>query len=93
MSNRHAGSDFDDYLADQGLLEETELQATKRVLALQIQDLMANQQLTKTEMANRMNTSRSALNRLLDPANQAVTLTTLERAARALGKRIYIAIR
>ena len=94
MSNNiYTGSDFDEYLAGEGLLEEVELQATKRLVALQIQNMMDNQQLTKTEMARRMNTSRAALSRLLDPENQAVTLATLERAARALGKRVYIAIR
>jgi DNA-binding Xre family transcriptional regulator len=88
--NRHIGSDFDDFLAEQGLLADAEAVAIKRVVAFQIVQMMKKQQLTKSAMARRMNTSRSALDRLLDPENDSVTLQTLERAAQALGKRLRV---
>ena len=88
--NKHIGSDFDDFLEEEGLLAEVEAAAFKRVLAYQVEELMTRQQLTKTEMAKRMQTSRASLNRLLDPTNPSVTLQTLERAASALGKRLRI---
>ena len=92
MENKHIGSDFDDFLAEEGLLEQAETVAVKRVIAYQIEQLMAQQNLSKTEMSRRMKTSRAALERLLDPANQSVTLQTLDRAARALGKRLQISL-
>ena len=92
MENKHIGSDFDDFLAEEGLLEQAETVAVKRVIAYQVEQLMAQQNLSKTEMSRRMKTSRAALERLLDPANQAVTLQTLGRAARALGKRLQISL-
>jgi len=64
----------------------------KRVIAFQVEQMMKEQNLSKTEMSRRMNTSRAALNHLLDPKNQAVRLQTLERAAHALGKRLQISI-
>ena len=92
MENKHIGSDFDDFLAEEGLLEQAEAVAVKRVIAYQVEQLMAQQNLSKTEMSRRMKTSRAALERLLDPANQSVTLQTLDRAARALGKRLQISL-
>jgi len=92
MENKHIGSDFDDFLAEEGLLEQAETVAVKRVIAYQVEQLMAQQNLSKTEMSRRMKTSRAALERLLDPANQSVTLQTLDRAARALGKRLQISL-
>ncbi|WP_456425016.1 helix-turn-helix domain-containing protein [Rhodocaloribacter sp.] len=88
--NEHVGSDFDDFLAEEGLLAEVEAAALKRVIAYQVEELMKRQRLTKTEMARRMQTSRASLNRLLDPSNPSITLQTLERAAAALGKRLRI---
>ena len=90
MKKEHLGSDFDDFLREEGILEAAEATAAKRVLAFQIAREMEERKLTKTDMARRMNTSRSALNRLLDPAVSAVTLLTIERAARALGKQIRV---
>ncbi len=90
--SKHIGSNFDDFLEDEGVLAEAEAIAVKRVLAYQLQELMKAQKLNKTQLAKRMNTSRSALERLLDPDNPSVTLLTLERAARALGKNIKIEI-
>ena len=88
--NQHIGSNFDDFLEEEGLLADVEATAIKRVIAYQIEALMKTQQLTKTEMAARMQTSRASLNRLLDPTNRSVTLQTLERAAAALGKRLRV---
>jgi predicted XRE-type DNA-binding protein len=92
MDNKHIGSDFDDFLTEEGLLEQAETVAVKRVIAYQVEQLMEQQNLSKTEMSRRMKTSRAALERLLDPANQSVTLQTLDRAARALGKRLQISL-
>ena len=89
---RHFGADFDEYLKEEGLLEEAERVAIKRVIAYQVDQFMLNQGLSKTEMARRMHTSRASLDRLLDPENGSVTLQTLERAARALGRRLHIAL-
>ncbi len=90
MDEQRLGSDFDDFLRDDGLLEEASAIAAKRVLAHQIAQAMAQQQLSKSAMARRMGTSRPALDRLLDPANPSVTLVTLERAAAALGKHLRV---
>ena len=88
--NIHHGSDFDDFLKEEGIFEEVEARALKRVLAMQVQDLMAKRNLTKSAMATRMATSRAALHRLLDGENTSVTLGTINRAARALGKKVRI---
>lgn len=84
------GSSLDRFLEEEGILAETEAVAVKRVIAFQLNELMKEQKLTKTQLAKRMGTSRSALERLLDPDNASVTLLTLERAAKALGKNIRI---
>lgn len=88
--NPHQGSDFDDFLAEEGILADSESVAIKRVIAFQITQMMEQQNISKSEMARRMNTSRSSLDRLLDPHNESVTLQTLERAAQALGKRLRV---
>jgi hypothetical protein len=81
---------FDEFLADQGLLEDAEEVAIKRVLAWQIADAMKVQGLTKTAMAARMRTDRRQLDRLLDPNNPSVTLSTLRRAASAVGRKLRV---
>jgi hypothetical protein len=86
MTNRHVGSDFDDFLAEEAILEETTATAMKRVIAWQIEQEMKAQHLSKTAMATKMKTSRAALNRLLDETDTSLTLTTLASAAAALGK-------
>jgi len=88
MSNLHVGSRFDDFLAEESMLEETTAVAVKRVIAWQIEEEMAIQNLTKTAMAKKMHTSRAALNRLLDDTDTSLTLTTLASAAAALGKQV-----
>jgi predicted XRE-type DNA-binding protein len=90
MNEKHVGSDFDDFLREEGLLEEVEAVAAKRVLAYQISEAMKEQELSKSAMARRIGTSRSSLDRLLDPEVPSVTLLTLEKAARVLGKRVRI---
>ncbi len=92
MSDQYIGSNFDDFLEEEGILTETEAVAVKRVIAFQVELMMKEQKLSKTEMSRRMNTSRAALDRLLDPANRSVTLQTLDNAARALGKRLQISL-
>lgn len=88
--NRHLGSSFDEFLKTDGLLADVEAVAIKRVVAMQLARMMKKQRITKAELARRMKTSRSALDRLLDPQNASVTLQTLERAAQALGKRLRV---
>lgn len=88
--NKHIGSSFDDFLEEEGILAETEAVAIKRVIAYQLAQLMERQHISKTAMARQMKTSRSALDRLLDPQNTSITLQTLERAAHAIGKRLRI---
>ena len=90
MSKKHIGSSLDEFLAEEDLLGEAEAAAVKRVIAYQLTQFMEENQLSKTAMAKRMRTSRSALDRLLDPANPSVTLQTMDRAARALGRKLRI---
>jgi hypothetical protein len=90
MKKKHIGSDFDDFLRNEHLLEAADSTAVKRVIAFQIAQEMQRRRLTKSEMAHRMKTSRPALDRLLDPANGSVTLSTLERAASAVGKKLKV---
>jgi hypothetical protein len=91
--NPHRGSKFEDYLAEQSLLEEVTATAMKRVLAWQIAQLMKKQSVTKSMMAKRMRTSRAALDRLLDAKNTSVTLQTMGRAALALGKELSVTLK
>ena len=88
MSNPHVGTGFDDFLAEEAMLEEATAVAVKRVIAWQIEQEMAAQNITKTAMAKKMHTSRAALNRLLDETDTSLTLTTLASAAAALGKQM-----
>lgn len=88
--NPHEGSTLDDFLKKEGILEEVETAALKRVMAMRLADLLDEQPVKKTSLAKRIRTSRAALNRLLDPSNTSVTLATLVRAAAALGSRVKI---
>jgi antitoxin HicB len=88
----HSGSTFDGFLEEQGIREEVEAVAIKRVLAWQLEQAMQKQQKTKQAMAKQLRTSRSQLDRLLDPRNVSVTLDTITRAAKALGKRVIIRV-
>ena len=91
MKNKHIGSNFDDFLTKENLLEETTAAATKKVIAYQVEQLMKEKHFTKRAMTERMRIkSRMQLDRLLDPNNVSVTLLTLEKTALALGKRLKV---
>ena len=90
MAKKHIGSRFDDFLAEEAMLQEATAVAIKRVIAWQIAEEMQAQHLTKTALAKKMRTSRAALNRLLDENDASLTLTTLASAAAALGKNIEL---
>ncbi len=92
MQNPHIGSDFDDFLEEEGILAEVEAVAIKRLFACQVARMMEENGISKVEMARRMKTSRSSLNRLLDPENRSITLQTMENAALAMGARLKIEI-
>jgi len=91
-ANPHIGSDFDDFLREEGVHDQAEAVAVKRVLAYQLERNMQKAQLTKTDMAKRMGTTRAQLDRLLNPENPATTLQTLVKAAGAVGKRVRISL-
>jgi len=88
--NEYIGSSFDDFLAEEGILEEAETSAVKRVIAYQLEQTMKENHITRVEMAKKMHTSRTTVNRLFNPNNHSVTLGTLERAASAVGKKIRL---
>ena len=90
MTNKHIGSNFDHFLEEEGLLEECTESAIKRVLAWQLKQEMEKNKLTKTALAKRMNTSRASLERLLDSANESVTLQTMKKAASVLGRKLKL---
>lgn len=88
--NPHIGSDFDDFLKEEKIFDEVQAVAVKRVLAYQLEQSMKKSRLTKSAMAKRMGTTRAQLDRLLNPENPSTTLTTVVKAAGALGKRVKI---
>jgi len=88
--NKHIGSSFDDFLKEEGIRDEVRLQAIKRVIAWQIAQDMAALKLSKIQMAKRMKTSRTQVNRLLDPTNDKVQLDTIQRAASAIGRKLHL---
>lgn len=88
--NPHRGSSFDSFLQDEGMYDEVNAKAVKKVLAWQLAQALEKKNVTKTELASRMQTSRAAVNRLLDPENSSLNLQTMEKAARALGKKLAI---
>ena len=90
MGKKNVGGRFDDFLQEEAILEDATAVALKRVIAWQIAEEMRAQQITKTELARRMHTSRAALNRLLDETDPSLTLTTLASAAAALGRKVTI---
>jgi antitoxin HicB len=90
MKKKNIGSTFDSWLREEGLYEEVSATSIKRVLAHQVEAAMEQKGLKKAEMARRMHTSRAALDRLLDPENDAVTLGTLRKAAAVVGREIRL---
>ncbi len=90
MKEKNIGTSFDSWLREEGIQEEVTAGAIKRVLARQVEAAMEQEGLSKTEMARRMQTSRSALDRLLDPENDSVTLATMQKAAAAIGREVRL---
>ena len=90
--NPHTGSSFDDFLAEEGILEECTAVAIKRVLARQIEQEMKNRHLSKSAMARKMKTSRSQLDRLLNADNTGISLEVMQRAASVVGRRLEISL-
>jgi len=90
MKKKNIGSSFDNWLSEEGLYEKVSATAIKRVVARQVEAAMQKKGLTKVEMARRMRTSRSALDRLLDPDNDAITLITLQKAAAVVGRQVRV---
>jgi antitoxin HicB len=90
MKKKNIGSSLDSFLHEESIYEEVTATAIKRVLARQVEAAMKEKQFTKAEMARKMHTSRAALDRLLDPEYDAVTLGTLRKAAVAVGREIRI---
>jgi len=90
MEGKHIGSSFDSFLQEENLMAEAEATALKRVLAYQIKQEMELRRISKTALAKMMRTSRSSVDRLLDPKNSSVTLLTLENVAVALGKKLRL---
>jgi predicted XRE-type DNA-binding protein len=93
MKKKHIGSNFDDFLKEESIFDQSSAVAVKRVIAWQIEQEMIKQKLTKTVMAKKMHTSRAALNRLLDESDTSLTLLTLTTAASALGKTINLKLK
>ena len=91
--NPHTGSSFDDFLKEDGIYEEVQARALKRALAEQLDDAMQSSKLSKVNMAQRMATSRSQLDRVLDPSNLSIQLDTLIKAARAVGRTVEIRLK
>ena len=90
MKNKSIGSSFDEFLVEEGICEEVEAGAIKKIIAYQLQEAIKKEQLTKTALATQLETSRAAVNRLLDPENESITLLTLKKAANVLGKKIRL---
>ena len=90
MMNNSIGSSFDDFLVEEGLSEQVEAGAIKKIIAYQLREAIEKEHLSKTALAARLDTSRAAVNRLLDPENESITLLTLKKAANVLGKKLRL---
>lgn len=88
--NRHAGSGIDDFLRDEGVLEEVQALAIKEVIAWQLDQAMRDRKLSKRKLAELMRTSRTQVDRILDPRDGNVTINTLRRAAAVLGRKVNV---
>jgi antitoxin HicB len=93
MKRKHIGSKFEDFLAEEGTLEECRASAIKFKIAHELEKAMNRQKISKGEMARRLRTSRTGIDRLLDPGNTSITLNTMAKVAHLLGKRIDFALR
>jgi len=92
MADPNTGSSFDSFLEEEGILEEVDAVAVKRVISWQLQQEMAARHISKKALAERLNTSRTQIDRLLDPENASVNLTTITRAAREVGLRFKVSM-
>ena len=92
MSKKHIGSSFDDFLKEEGMYGEATSHAIKRVIAWQLAEAMQAKNISKAEMARRMHTSRTQVQRFLDPENDSVQLDTIQKAAAIVGKRLTITL-
>lgn len=92
MANKHIGPSVDSWMAEEGWLEHAQTQAIKEVIAWQLQEAMKEQKLTKTQLAQRMHTSRAQVNRILDPNDDGVSLATIQRAATVIGRKVHLAL-
>lgn len=90
QKNPHRGSDFSDFLEEEEIRPDVEVLALKRVVALEIQQILEQEHITKTQLASRMKTSRASLDRILDPTNPSLTVATLGKAAAALGRKVEL---
>ena len=90
MKNNSIGSSFDDFLEEEGISEEVEAGAIKKIIAYQLLEAIQKEQLSKTALAAKLDTSRAAINRLLDPENESITLLTLKKAANVLGRKLRV---
>lgn len=90
MKNKHIGSSFDDFLKEEGIYEEATSHAIKRVIAWQLAEAMKAEKISKSEMARRMKTSRTQVERFLDPENNSIQLDTIQKAAAIVGKRLIV---
>ena len=90
--NRHKGTNFDDFLKEEGIFDEAEAVAIKRILAYQIQQELKKEHMTKMTLAKKLKTSRAALDRLLNPTNTSVTLHTMVKTAHVLGKKLTFSL-
>jgi len=93
VKQKHIGSKFDDFLAEEGILEECRASAIKFKIAHELERAMTDRKLTKAEIAKRLKTSRTGVDRLLDPENTSITLNTMAKVAQLLGKRIEFTLR
>jgi antitoxin HicB len=89
MSKKHLGSSIDDFLTEEGIFEEAQAQAIKEVVAWQLAQAMKKKKISKSRMATLLKTSRTQVDRLLDPKND-ITLSSLQRAAMIVGRRVTI---
>ena len=87
-TNPHIGSDFDDFLAEEGIKAEVEALALKRVVSLQLQSIIDEEQVSKSQLASLMKTNRTSVNRMLDPENPSLTIASLGKVAAALGRKL-----
>ena len=91
--NKHIGSTLDSFLEEEGILEHTEIVAIKRIIALELRSLLEKEKITQADLALKMGTSKAAINRLLNPENPSLTLQTIVKATKAIGKKVSLSFK